>query len=218
MGLTCSIVASFPHMVALIGVGSGLNPPEVFKSVLRSPLRSTSLNEFWGTRYHQVSWRGSWGMKWGSPLMHDSSYGRVRRQETLKQGFFLTLGLLTPSVRHPSYFCRSLPYSSVVISLSLRPPLYALNLLTRSWPLLSRPSPCPVPFCSLRSKYLAQKLLAKSFLGHLRRNSPSPILTSQPFFTYLAQPLLPPPALHPLNLPHLVHLPPDRLLPPHPHP
>lgn len=42
------------ELFALVGVGSGLYNGEEWPKSFNEPLKSTSLNEFWGKRYHQL--------------------------------------------------------------------------------------------------------------------------------------------------------------------
>jgi hypothetical protein len=43
------------HMLALIGVGSGIWLDEEWPQFMDAPWKSDSLNDLWGKRYHQVS-------------------------------------------------------------------------------------------------------------------------------------------------------------------
>lgn len=53
--VTGSIVAMLPHLSALVFITIGFASPKEFPMVMHGPLLSSSFNEFWGKRYHQVS-------------------------------------------------------------------------------------------------------------------------------------------------------------------
>lgn len=48
-GLCCSW-----HILAVVGVATGVYLDEEWPKIMRKPFLSTSLNELWGTRYHQI--------------------------------------------------------------------------------------------------------------------------------------------------------------------